>query len=98
MNAGPARFLTLSLNYGSKGYRFSPVDLRERNAGVDLGLNMAEILTAIGVREDTWWGLPLLKFFTYYRLEYTAAGAGAMTSTTGAGPGSGRETGSIPER
>jgi hypothetical protein len=26
------------------------------------------------VRESTWWGLPLLKFFTYYRLELTAWG------------------------
>jgi len=71
---GPARFLLLSVNYGSKGYRFSPVDRRERNIGLDVGLNVAEILTAAGVRETTWWGLPLLKFFSYYRLEYTAWG------------------------
>jgi hypothetical protein len=71
---GPARFLLLSLTYGSKGYRFSPVEKRERNVGIDVGLNAVEILKAVGVRENTWWGLPLLKFFTYYRLELTAWG------------------------
>ena len=35
---------------------------------------MVELLSAVGVRESTWWGLPLLKFFTYYRLEFTAWG------------------------
>ena len=71
---GPARFLLLSLTYGSKGYRFSPVESRERNVGFDLGLNVVEVLRAVGVREDTWWGLPILRFFNYYRLEYTAWG------------------------
>lgn len=71
---GPARFLYLSATYGSKGYRFSPVDRRERNVGIDVGLNVAEVLRAAGLRENTWWGLPLLKFFTYYRLELTAWG------------------------
>jgi hypothetical protein len=71
---GPARFLLLSLTYGSKGYRFSPVEVRQRNVGVDVGLNMVEVLKAVGVSEDTWWGLPLVKFFSYYRLEYTAWG------------------------
>ena len=71
---GPARFLMLSVNYGSKGYRFSPADRRERNVGIDVGLNVPELLREAGVRETTWWGLPLLKFFTYYRLEYTAWG------------------------
>jgi len=73
-DAGPARFLVFSANYGSKGYRFSPAERRERNVGFDFGLNMVELLSAVGVRESTWWGLPLLKFFTYYRLEFTAWG------------------------
>lgn len=71
---GLARFLLVYLTYGSKGYRFSPVEARQRNVGVDIGLNMVEILKAAGVRENTWWGLPLIKLFTYYRLEYTAWG------------------------
>jgi hypothetical protein len=71
---GLARFLLVSLTYGSKGYRFSPPDVRQRNVGLDFGINAVEILKAIGVRENTWWGLPLLKFFTYYRLEYASWG------------------------
>jgi len=68
------RFLLVSLTYDSKGYRFSHVELRQRNVGVDLGLNIPEILSASGVPESTWWGKVLYKFFTYYRLAYTAFG------------------------
>jgi hypothetical protein len=52
---GAARFFLLSLTYGTKGYRFSPEDVRQRNAGVDVGVNMVEVLRALGVGE-TWWG------------------------------------------
>lgn len=71
---GPGRFLLVSLTYGSKGYRFSPVEVRQRNVGVDVGLNVVEVLKAVGVRENTWWGQSLIKLFTYYRLRYTAWG------------------------
>jgi hypothetical protein len=70
---GAARFFLLSLTYGTKGYRFSPEDVRQRNVGVDVGVNMVEVLRALGIGE-TWWGVPILKFFEYYRLEYTAWG------------------------
>ncbi|MEO8190232.1 MAG: hypothetical protein ABI682_07795 [Acidobacteriota bacterium] len=42
--------------------------------GIDIGLNCDEIAKALGVRDDTWWGLPLRFFVSYYRLEYTAWG------------------------
>lgn len=71
---GPARFLLVSLTYGTKGYRFSPPEVRERNLGIDLGLSLPEILRAVGVRDDSWWGKPLLAFFTYFRVPYTAFG------------------------
>ena len=71
---GPARFFLVSMTYGSKGYRFSPEEARERNLGIDLGLNVPEILKAVGVPDDTWWGKPLLTFFTYFRVPYTAFG------------------------
>ncbi len=71
---GPARFLLVSLTYGSKGYRFSPVDHRERNIGLDIGLNLPEVLKAVGVKESTWWGRPLLFLFRWFRLPYTAFG------------------------
>jgi len=71
---GIGRFFLVSLTYGTKGYRFSPVDVRERNVGIDLGISMPEILQAIGVRREKWWGEILLTFFDYIRLPYTAFG------------------------
>jgi Predicted periplasmic lipoprotein (DUF2279) len=74
LRPGAARFFLVSLTYGSKGYRFSPVDVRERNIGVDVGLSVPEILLAIGVPKTTWWGQVLLTLFEYFRLPYTAFG------------------------
>lgn len=71
---GPARFLLVSFTYGTKGYRFSPVEVRERNVGVDLGLNVEEVLRAVGVPPGKWWGKALLAFVRYYRLPWTAFG------------------------
>lgn len=71
---GLARFLLVSLTYGSKGYRFSPPEVRQRNVGIDLGLNVEQLLRAAGVRSDTWWGGPLLAFARYYRIPWTAFG------------------------
>ncbi len=72
--AGPARFLLLSLTYGTKGYRYSAAPLRERNVGVELGLNLREILLAAGVPEAKWWGKALLTIGTYFRVPYTSFG------------------------
>ena len=47
---GLGRFLLVSLTYGSKGYRYSPPESRQRNIGIDLGLNLPEILRAVGVK------------------------------------------------
>ncbi len=74
LRPGVGRFFLVSLTYGTKGYRFSPEDVRQRNVGIDLGLNMPEILTAIGVRREKWWGKVLLTFFDYVRIPYTAFG------------------------
>ena len=71
---GLARFLVVSMTYGSKGYRFSPVDHRERNVGVDVGLNVPEILLALGVPQTKWWGRTLVGLFEYVRVPYTAFG------------------------
>ncbi|MEO8349696.1 MAG: DUF2279 domain-containing protein [Acidobacteriota bacterium] len=73
-NPGPARFLMVSLTYGTKGYRFHDPAVRERNVGIDVGLNLPEILRAIGVREDKWWGRPILEYLNYVRVGYTAVG------------------------
>lgn len=71
---GLARFLLVSVTYGSKGYRFSPVDRRERNVGLDIGINLPEVLSALRVPEESWWGMPLWKIFAYFRVPYTAFG------------------------
>lgn len=71
---GIARFLLLSLTYGTKGYRFHPPEVRERNVGLDLGLNLPEILRALGLRDESWWARPILEYLTYRRIAFTAIG------------------------
>jgi hypothetical protein len=71
---GPARFVLLSLTYGSKGYRYSAAPLRQRNVGIEAGLNLREALLAVGVPEKKWWGKVLLTIGTYFRFPYTTFG------------------------
>ncbi len=71
---GLGRFFLLSLTYGSKGYRYSPVEVRERNIGIEVGLSLPELLRAAGVKDNSWWGKPILVFFTYFRIPFTAFG------------------------
>lgn len=72
--AGPARFLLLSVTYGSKGYRYSAASVRERNVGIELGLNLREVLRAVGVTDQQLWGRALLAIGTYVRFPYTSFG------------------------
>jgi Predicted periplasmic lipoprotein (DUF2279) len=74
LKPGPARFLLLSMTYGSKGYRYSAEPVRERNVGVEIGLNLREVLLAVGVPEKPWWGKVLLSIATYFRFPYTSFG------------------------
>jgi len=71
---GPARFLLLSMTYGSKGYRYSAAPLRQRNVGIELGLDLREALLAAGVPEKKWWGKVLLTIGTYFRFPYSSFG------------------------
>ena len=71
---GPARFLQLSLTYGSKGYPFSNPDVRERQVGIFLGVNFVEILRVSGVPEQAWWGKILYFLFDVIRIPYTQIG------------------------
>lgn len=71
---GPARFLLLSLTYGVKGYPYAPPELRERQVGFEVGLNVAEIARAVGVPENRWWGKMLLIVLDIVRIPYTAVG------------------------
>jgi len=74
LNPGLARFLLFSMTYGSKGYRYSFEDVRQRNIGIELGLNVAQILTEIGVRDTTWWGRGLFIVANFFRIPFTSVG------------------------
>ena len=71
---GPVRFFLLSVTYGTKGYRFSPPENRERNLGLEIGLNLEEILHGIGVPERKWWGKALYVIVTHIRFVQHANG------------------------
>jgi hypothetical protein len=71
---GPARFLLLSLTYGSKGYPFANPDVRERQIGLFVGVNFVEILRTAGVPEGRWWGKILYFLFDVIRIPYTQIG------------------------
>jgi hypothetical protein len=71
---GPARFVLLSLTYNTQSYGFVPTQLRQRNVGVQIGVNLYEVAEAAGVPASTWWGKPLLFFLRYFEVPYSALG------------------------
>lgn len=72
---GPARFLLTSLTYSTKGYGYvPPIPDRQRLVGFELGLNLPEILSAVGVPETTWWGIFLYKALNFFRIPFTSFG------------------------
>ena len=73
-NPGPARFLLLSLTYGTKGYPYGAVEIRERQIGIEIGLHLTEIMRALGVPEHPWWGKILYFAFDTIRIPYTSIG------------------------
>jgi hypothetical protein len=72
--AGPLKYLLVSVTYGSKGYPSGLPEQRERLVGIDVGLNLAEILNDVGIRRDTWWGYALHMVVDNVRFPYTAGG------------------------
>lgn len=74
-NPGPARFLLLSATYCTKAYGYDPARSdRQRNVGIDVGLNLPEILMALKVPETTWWGTVLYKALNLFRIPFTSFG------------------------
>lgn len=71
---GLGRFLLATVSYNTKGYRYSDVEYRQRNLGFEVGLNLGEIARALGVKNRSWWGGPLLFFLDYFRVPYTSFG------------------------
>jgi hypothetical protein len=74
VSIGPLRWLLLSVTYGTKGYRVSPPTELQRLVGVEIGLNLQQILNDVGVKRNTWWGYSLHLLGDYVRFPYTAVG------------------------
>jgi Predicted periplasmic lipoprotein (DUF2279) len=74
LNIGPFRYLLLSVTYGTKGYPDGPLAERQRQVGVEIGLNLEQILTDLGVTRDTWWGYVLHFAGDNARWPFTAVG------------------------
>lgn len=73
-NPGPARFLLFSMSYSAKGYPYANPLVRERQVGLEVGINFVEILKVVGVPKDKWWGKILYFGFSVLRLPYTQIG------------------------
>ncbi len=71
---GVFRFLMVSGTYAARGYGFVDEPSRQRLVGIEVGLDVERILREAGVREETWWGGPLLFVTRFFRIPYTAIG------------------------
>ena len=74
INIGPLRWLLLSATYGTKGYRANPPVEKQRLVGIEIGLNLQQILNDVGVKRNTWWGYALHLVGDNVRFPYTAVG------------------------
>jgi hypothetical protein len=74
LNIGPLRYLFFSFTYGTKGYPDGPPAERQRQIGLEVGLNLEQILTDLGVTRDTWWGYVLHFAGDNVRWPFTAVG------------------------
>jgi predicted lipoprotein DUF2279 len=74
LDIGPLRYLLFSVTYASKGYATGMADLRERQVGFEIGLNLEEILNSLGARRDTWWGYSLHFVLDNLRVPFTSVG------------------------
>ena len=73
-NIGPLKYLLLSVTYGSKGYPKGTIETRERQVGIEIGLNFQEILDDVGARRDRWWGYVAHMVLDNIRFPFTAGG------------------------
>ena len=70
----PLRYFLFSVTYGTKGYPDGPVAERQRQVGLEIGLNLEQILSDLGVTRDTWWGYALHLAGDNVRWPFTAIG------------------------
>jgi uncharacterized protein YfiM (DUF2279 family) len=68
------RFLLASTTYGVSGYPYGSPEQRERLVGFEVGLNFQEILFALDVDQETWWGIVAHALFDNFRIPYTQLG------------------------
>ncbi len=73
-NPGIARYFLFSVTYGTKGYPYSPPEVRQRQLGLEIGLNFGAIMEALHVPKNKWWGICLYTLFDIIRFPYTAVG------------------------
>jgi len=75
LNVGPLHYLFFSVTYGVKDYVLgASAAERQRQLGLEIGLNLEEILNAVGVRRDTLWGWALHVVGDNIRFPFTAVG------------------------
>jgi hypothetical protein len=89
---GPLKYLLFSVTYGSKGYPYALPEDRERQVGLEIGLNLQEILNDLGVTRDPWWGYALHMVADNIRFPFTAVGVRYdLNSGRWCGPGNGNK-------
>src|SRR5215470_17157096 len=71
---GFARYFLFSATYNTRGYTEAPPEFRQRNIGIEIGINFAEICRGLGLSEKTWWGQSIIQFFEHFRVPYTGWG------------------------
>ncbi len=74
LRPGVARYLLLTMNYGTNGYRYVTGEIRQRLIGIEVGLNFAAVMKDLGVPDRTWWGRGLYLFINCFRIPYTGIG------------------------
>jgi hypothetical protein len=74
LNVGPLRYLFFSVTYGAKGYPNGFPEDQQRQVGLEIGLNLEEMLNGVSIRRDTWWGYGLHLVVDNMRFPYTAVG------------------------
>jgi len=72
---GFERYFLTSFVFFTKGFGYdSPLPTRYQEIGFEVGPNFPEILRALGVKEDTWWGTGLIAIFNFFRFPFTQVG------------------------
>lgn len=74
VNLGPLRWLLFSVTYGSKGYRDKTGIDKQRQIGLEIGLNLQQVLFDLKVSRGTWWGYALHVVGDNVRFPFTAVG------------------------